>query len=123
MLFALTALTSLASAIDLSDAMRDAAPTDKARTVDVHIEREINASADEVWALLGGGFSEIGDWAALVESSWEMEVADVPTAFTVDPDAPVPGRYTRTGFGVPAEVLVNFDDADRTLTFWALAAE
>lgn len=115
----LIALTALTFASDLSDAQREAAPTDKSRSIDIHVEREINASADEVWALLGGGFAEIGDWATLVDASREMADSDIPAGFTVDPDAPVLGRYTATGFGEPGEVLVNYDDEQRTLTFWA----
>lgn len=114
------AFLSNAHASDLSDAMREQAPTNKNKSVDVHLEREINASADAVWALLGAGFAEIGGWAALVDASREMTLADIPEGLVVAPQAPVLGRWTATGFGEPGEVLVMYSDVERALTFHAI---
>lgn len=113
------ALALSAQASPLSDAARDAAPTDKSRTIDVHLEVDIDAPADEVWALLGPGFADAADWVNLIDSSRAMTMDEVPAGYTVDPDAPVPGRWTPSKFGDPAEVLVDYSDEDRTLTFWA----
>ena len=84
-----------------------------------HLEIEIDAPADAVWAILGTRFADVGDWATLIDSSRVMSAAEVPADYRVHVDAPVPGRWTPSKFGEPAEVLVDYSDEDRALTFWA----
>jgi hypothetical protein len=85
--------------------------------VDVHVEQVIDAPADQVWALLGPTFADIGDWASLVEESYPTTT--VPGHIAIDPDAPVQGRVTVTGFGAVEEYLIDYDDAAMTYTFRA----
>jgi hypothetical protein len=120
-MFALALLLSSAvHASPLSDSMREAADTDKSRAIDVHLEREIDAPAERVWEILGARFADVAEWASLVDSSRVMQSSEVPSTWFVAPTAPVPGRWTPSGFGEPGEVLVMYSDADQALTFRAM---
>ena len=82
----------------------------------LHLETEINAPADTAWQALGPSFAQIDEWASFVQTSRPIDRSEVPDDLTVDPTAPVPGRETTTKATL-IEVLTNYDDAGRTLTF------
>ena len=88
-------------------------------TIDVHIETEINAPADEVWKVLAHQFSEINQWSATVEKSWAVDASDVPAGFEVAPDAPVAGRVTISPVLEATEILTMYSDENKEFTFRA----
>ena len=94
-----------------------AAPPDLDAGVRVHLERAVDAPADQVWAFLGEDFARF-DWVDGLESRALLE-GEVPADMTVDPDAPVPGRVVLGGRGEQLQVLVDFDADGRTFTFRA----
>jgi len=85
--------------------------------MDIHMEKEINASADKVWNILAHQFAEIGEWADGVKWSRALEASEVPEDFVVAPQAPVPGRVTPNPFGDLKEILTRFSDVEREFTF------
>ena len=85
--------------------------------VAVHLEEEIDAPADQVWAVLAHRFAEIGEWAPGIETSRAINLDEVPAGFTVAPNAPVPGRVTPNPLGELTEVLIMYSEDDRTFTF------
>ncbi len=87
--------------------------------MDIHIETDINAPADDVWAVLGSRFAEIASWSSTVQSSRPLASEDVPPGFTVAAEAPVPGRETTTRAGTLREFLTEYSDSERVLTFRA----
>ncbi len=87
--------------------------------MNIHIETEINASADVVWEIIAHRYTKIDQWASLVKKSWELTNADVPKGYDISNDAPVVGRATATGLGVPHEFLTHYSDQDREFTFRA----
>lgn len=84
--------------------------------MDLHLETAIDASADDVWAVLGRDFAGIDSWASFVKTSRAIEMDEVPDHLTVAAEAPVPGRETTTKVTL-TEVLTEYSDEDRTLTF------
>ncbi len=87
--------------------------------IHIHLEEEIDAPADEAWAVLAHRFAEIGEWAPGVETSRAISLDEVPAGFTVAPSAPVPGRVTPNPLGDITEVLTMYSEDDRTFTFEA----
>jgi hypothetical protein len=76
----------------------------------------IDASAAEVWRVVGVHFDGIGDWATAIPASTANLGADGVTP------APITGRTCQTGLRwLPAttETIVAYDDAARTLTYEA----
>jgi len=84
--------------------------------MNVHLETPIAASADDVWQKLGREFAQIEDWSTVVRTSRAIGTDEVPEGLTVAPEAPVPGRETTTRVTL-IEVLTEYSDADRRLTF------
>lgn len=84
--------------------------------MNVHLETEIAAPADKAWAVLGTDFAGIDHWSTVVTTSRPIAGDEVPPGLTVAESAPVPGRETKTKVTL-IEVLTEFDDAGRSLTF------
>ena len=80
------------------------------------LEKTINASADDVWKVLGTEFAEIDKWAEFVKTSRPLAANEVPEGIKADPNAPVPGRETMTKVKI-VEVLTAYSDENRSLTF------
>ncbi len=87
---------------------------------EVVVEKEINASADAVWAILAGDFAGIADWASILEKSEKIKHSDLPENIKVDSNAPVPGRKTYSGKFDVIEVLTSYSDENRSFTFQAV---
>lgn len=85
----------------------------------LHLEQEINASADKVWNILGHQFADIAIWSNL-EYSRAITTDEVPDGFKAATDAPVPGRATPNPLGELIEVLTHYSDSDRQFTFLGL---
>ena len=104
-----------------ASALSQTVPTEAADLgpgVHIHVEREVNASADAAWALLAHDFADIESWSSKVVASRAMTTEDVPARFSVDPDAPLPGRVVTAGkFGELTETLVMYDEAGKTFRF------
>ena len=83
----------------------------------LHLEEEINASADKVWTILAHQFAEIGDWASTVHTSRVIDMSEVPNDFNVAATAPVPGRATTNELGELREILTEYSEANKELTF------
>jgi hypothetical protein len=94
---------------------------------DITKELTIDASPDTVWRILGPGFARIGDWATAIPASAALIAVSERSRIRIDgiaaaADAPVAGRVCKTGLRmVPqvTEMLVAYDDANRTLTYHA----
>lgn len=82
----------------------------------VHIEKKINAPADEVWQALGPEFADIDDWATFVRSSTALSVDDAPKGMTIATTAPVAGRETTTKATL-REFITAYSESERSLTF------
>ncbi len=82
------------------------------------ITTPIDAPADVVWELLGRRFVDISEWSDVVRSSRAIGLDEVPPGVAVAPEAPVPGRSTTTRVTL-TEVLTDYDEAGRSLTFVA----
>ena len=83
----------------------------------LHLEQEINAPAERVWAVLGQQFAEIERWSSTVETSRSLDASEVPAGVVADPAAPVLGRETVSALVTAKEILVRYSDADAELTF------
>jgi hypothetical protein len=76
----------------------------------------IDASADQVWEVIGPGFARIGEWASVIPASTPISGPDGPVG------APAAGRVCATGVGLfprVTETLIAYDQARRTLTYQA----
>ena len=86
--------------------------------VHIHLEREVDASAEEAWRVLAHEYVDVAVWSTSTAESWEMTAADVPEGYTPDPDAPVIGRVlTSAKFGEITETLVMYDEEGRSFRF------
>ena len=84
----------------------------------------VDASADQVWDLIGPGFARIGEWATSIQSSTAVPTAPEPAAAATATavSAPVAGRACTTGVRLVPQItdtLVAYDPASRTLTYEA----
>ena len=85
--------------------------------MELSIETSISAPAETVWDILGRRFAEIEDWSSTVRSSRPLTLYEVPAGLSVASGAPVPGRETTTRAARLREVLTEYSDAERVLTF------
>ncbi|MEM7126842.1 MAG: SRPBCC family protein [Chloroflexota bacterium] len=85
----------------------------------VHIETEIDAPAEEVWAALAHEFAEIDKWSSTVESSRVADANEVPSGWTIDPDAPIAGRETASPAGTFREFFIDYSEEEMDFTFRA----
>ncbi len=87
-------------------------------SIDIEQTAEINASAEDLWRILGEEFTEVGRWASAIDSS-----AALPGGAEADPDRPAAGRTCHIGgFGDTEERLVLFDRRNRRLAYTATAS-
>ncbi|MEM7344256.1 MAG: SRPBCC family protein [Chloroflexota bacterium] len=87
-------------------------------TIELHLETEIDAPAEEVWQILAHQFDDIDTWSASVSESQAITLNEVPNGFTADPASPYPGRITIAGPGVKAtEVITEYSEEDMMFTF------
>lgn len=87
--------------------------------IDIHVERQIDASPEAVWAVLGTEFAEIDDWATIVSHSAPVDQADVIGGYPAIEGAPVAARGCNTRLGDFQEVLVAYSDEERMFSFRA----
>lgn len=85
--------------------------------MNLRLEQEINAPADKVWKILAHQFANIGDWASTVHTSRVIDASEVPADFNVAPTAPIPGRATTNELGELREILTEYSEANKELTF------
>ena len=114
--FVTAASLLLSSAVMAWDVPPEAA--DLGAGVHIHIEREVNASAAQAWAVLAHDYVDVADWSTSTTQSRAMTAAEVPAGLTPDPAAPVPGRVqVSEKFGEITETLVMYDEAGRSFRF------
>ena len=83
----------------------------------VYIETEINARADKVWQILAHQFGDMADWTATLSESRALSVNEIPATLTPAPTAPVPARETTSKVIKAIEVITEYSEENRTLTF------
>ena len=86
----------------------------------VHIETEINAPADKVWQILAHQFADMADWTATLSESRVVELSELPAGTKFAKNAPVPARETTSSFAKAIEVIHDYSEEKRELTFDAL---
>jgi len=86
----------------------------------VYIETEINASAGQVWEILGKQYVDISKWSNFVDTSYSVSAEDLPEGYTALPNAPVAARVTVAGKkgNKAIEVLTIYNDETRELKFY-----
>ena len=87
--------------------------------LDIHLEKEINAPAEEVWGVLAHQFAEMDKWSATVDTARVLEDSEVPVGFDVAPDAPIPGRSTTAALGEIHEIFTMYSEENMEYTFRA----
>lgn len=85
----------------------------------IHIQTEINAPAEKVWQILAHQFGDIAKWSSLVSTSHVVEAGDLPPGCKADPSSPTAGRSTTTPLGTIIEVIIDYSESKRELTFTA----
>ncbi|MEM7531276.1 MAG: SRPBCC family protein [Chloroflexota bacterium] len=87
--------------------------------LDLHLEKEINAPAEEVWSVLAHQFAEMDKWSATVDTARVLEESEVPAGFDVAPEAPIPGRSTTAALGEIHEIFTMYSEENMEYTFRA----
>ena len=83
----------------------------------VHIETEIDAPAEAVWAVLAHDFAAMDEWSAVVQEAREIDASEVPDGLVYAPHAPVVGRVTTSPVLTAYEVIVEYDEENMMLRF------
>ncbi|MCH8905622.1 MAG: SRPBCC family protein [Candidatus Heimdallarchaeota archaeon] len=83
----------------------------------VHIETDINASADKVWKILAHDFVDVAHWSSIVKESRIISRGDLPADAVLADQAPVIGRATKTRAGEFYEYFTEFSDEKKEFTF------
>ncbi|MEL6381335.1 MAG: SRPBCC family protein [Cyanobacteria bacterium J06626_18] len=85
----------------------------------MQIKRQItvDTSADKVWEILGPGFEHVADWISAVHLSHGRMDG------TVLRNAPSSGRVCETDLGPFKEVILRYDERNRTLAYSAEGAK
>ncbi|HAA12212.1 MAG TPA: hypothetical protein DCE41_11135 [Cytophagales bacterium] len=91
--------------------------TRKPANLHLHVETEINATAEQVWEILAHRFGEISEWSHVVDASRPLKWGDYPTEYIAHPDAPVPARETTSALATLVEVLIYYNEAKREFIF------
>jgi hypothetical protein len=84
--------------------------------LELELQRVIDASAEELWRVVGTRFQDIGVWASGIAASAPLH-ADVAGG-----DCPIGGRVCRAKMPLLGEIeerITHFDDAARTLSYVA----
>jgi len=71
----------------------------------------IQASAEEVWNVLGRDFENVSKWATLVSNS------EINTEAAVVNNSPVGGRLCNTSIGKISEEFTEYDDQNMSFSF------
>ena len=87
--------------------------------MELHIETEINAPADKVWQILAHQFGDMADWTTTLSESRVVDASDYPN-FKAAPTAPVPARETTSSFAKAVEIITEYDEEKKQLTFDAV---
>lgn len=86
--------------------------------IEIHLETEIDAPAEEVWQILAHQFGDIADWSATVNESRSLTMDEIPDGFDAVPNAPAPARATVAGPGISlTEVITMYSEEAMELTF------
>ena len=85
----------------------------------VHIETEINAPAEEVWQILAHQFADMADWTTTLSESRVVEASELPEGLKIAANAPVPARETTSSFAKAIEVIYEYSEEKMELTFEA----
>jgi len=83
----------------------------------VNLSIDINASAAEVWNILGKQFAEIEKWSSAITSSEEVPYHQVPSHIVAMSNSLVAGRKTKCKTRDVTEIIVEYSDAKKTFTF------
>ncbi|MFK7922722.1 MAG: SRPBCC family protein [Bacteroidia bacterium] len=83
----------------------------------VNVSIDINASAAEVWNILGTQFAEIEKWSSAITSSEEVPYSQVPSHIVAMSNSLVAGRKTKSKTIDATEIIVEYSDAKKALTF------
>jgi Polyketide cyclase / dehydrase and lipid transport len=92
---------------------------------ELSINLVVEAPADSVWDVVGRRFDRIGEWATAIPASVAIPAPTCPSLSASCPAAaaaPVAGRVCETGIRLAprvTEVLLAYDEANRTLTYEA----
>ena len=82
----------------------------------LHVETEIDAPADKVWEIIAHQFGDIAEWAATVKKSHVVNASKYPE-FKPASTAPVSARETTTAFATAVEIITEYSEEKRCLTF------
>ncbi len=82
----------------------------------VEVNRHVAAPPDRVWEVIGRQFADIAAWSRTVRESRPLTLDEVGH-LRVAPGAPVPGRETISPAATLREVLVDWNDTERTYAF------
>ena len=85
----------------------------------VHIETEIDAPAEEVWAVLAHDFADIEEWTETVSESRAIDASELPDGLVPAENAPVIGRVTTSPVLTAYEIIVDYDEDAMMLKFEA----
>jgi len=85
--------------------------------MELHIETEINAPAEKVWEILAHQFDDIADWSKTVRESRAIDSDEMPVGFTPASNAPFPGRETVTAVATLQEIIIDYSEENKELTF------
>ena len=83
----------------------------------VHIETEIDAPAEEVWAVLAHDFAEMDKWTATLSESRAVGANEIPDGLVPAPNALVVGRVTTSPVLTAYEIITEYDEAGMVLKF------
>lgn len=97
----------------------------KKANVTFEVRTKINASADDVWKVLGEKFDKISEWTEFVESSVLVESTDIDqTPYTPDISSPVPARKTKVinkgRTSEIIEVVTMYSEENKSLKFYGV---
>jgi hypothetical protein len=85
--------------------------------IEVKRESTIDATVEELWQVLSGGYTDVGSWASLV--NWSKPN---PEAIEILDGAPTGGRICDVpGFGRTDERIIRFDVESHTIGYSVIA--
>ena len=87
--------------------------------ITLKIATKINASADDVWEVLGKKFDSIDEWSSTIESSELVKFSEVSTSIKVAKESKIAGRRTVSKRIKATEILTEYSDQLREFTFVA----
>lgn len=83
------------------------------KKLDIKLSKEINASSDKVWEILGPNFLSISEWGTGILSSVNNPEANIKFE-----NAPAGGRFCEVeGFGKFEELILHYSDDAKEITW------